>query len=104
MTTFPTALHHRLRDLAQRAPDAPALVSSSAPAVRLSRGELERRAAQLAARLRAQGVGPEVPVGVCMERSCELFVALLAVLKAGGVFVPLDPPHPAQRLHSVRRA
>ncbi|MBW5809052.1 amino acid adenylation domain-containing protein, partial [Burkholderia sp. COPS] len=52
---------------------------------------------------RAAGVGAEVRVGVCVERSCELFVALLAVLKAGGVFVPLDPRHPAARLDWIVR-
>ena len=49
------------------------------------------------------GRDAEVRVGVCVERSCELFVALLAVLKAGGVFVPLDPRHPAARLDWVAK-
>ncbi|WP_175688127.1 non-ribosomal peptide synthetase [Burkholderia anthina] len=98
MTSFPTALHHRIRELARIAPDAPALAATFQNDLRLSRGALDARAAQLARRLRAAGVGAEVRVGVCVERSCELFVALLAVLKAGGVFVPLDPRHPAARL------
>ncbi|KVK99399.1 non-ribosomal peptide synthetase [Burkholderia territorii] len=98
MTSFPTALHHRIRELARRAPDAPALAAPFQSDLRLSRGALDARASHLARQLRAAGVGAEVRVGVCVERSCELFVALLAVLKAGGVFVPLDPRHPAARL------
>ncbi|HEF4732952.1 non-ribosomal peptide synthetase [Burkholderia multivorans] len=98
MTSFPTALHHRIRELAQQAPDAPALAAPFQNDLRLSRGALDACASRLAQQLRAAGVGAEVRVGVCVERSCELFVALLAVLKAGGVFVPLDPRHPAARL------
>jgi amino acid adenylation domain-containing protein len=64
----------------------------------LSYAEFNARANRLAHHLRALGVRPEVPVGVCMERSVELAVALLAVLKAGGAFVPLDPELPAARL------
>ncbi|MGU7769219.1 amino acid adenylation domain-containing protein [Burkholderia sp. MR1-5-21] len=103
MTSFPTALHHRIRELARRAPDAPALDVSFPNEHRLSRGALDLHASRLARRLRAAGVGAEVRVGVCVERSCELFVALLAVLKAGGVFVPLDPRHPAARLDWIVR-
>ncbi|KVX89566.1 non-ribosomal peptide synthetase [Burkholderia ubonensis] len=103
MTSFPTALHHRIRELARRAPDAPALTVSFPTEIRLTRGALDARASLLARRLRAAGVGAEVRVGVCVERSCELFVALLAVLKAGGVFVPLDPRHPAARLDWIVR-
>ena len=60
--------------------------------------ELDRRANQLAHRLVALGVGPEVPVGVMMERSLDLIVALLGVLKAGGAYVPMDPSYPPDRL------
>ena len=60
--------------------------------------ELEERANQLAHRLVALGVGPEVPVGVMMERSLDLIVALLGVLKAGGAYVPMDPSYPPDRL------
>jgi len=59
---------------------------------------VDKRANQLAHRLIALGVGPEVPVGVMMERSMELVVALLGVLKAGGAYVPMDPSYPADRL------
>lgn len=103
MTSFPTALHHRIRELARRAPDAPALAAPFQSDLRLSRGALDARASHLARQLRAAGVGAEVRVGVCVERSCELFVALLAVLKSGGVFVPLDPRHPAARLDWIVR-
>ena len=64
----------------------------------LSYGELDKRANQLAHHLIALGVGPEVPVGVMMERSLDLIVALLGVLKAGGAFVPMDPSYPPDRL------
>lgn len=60
--------------------------------------QLNRRANQLAHRLRELGVGPEVMVGVALERSPELVVGLLAVLKAGGAYVPLDPEYPQERL------
>ena len=66
--------------------------------VTLSYGELDERANQLAHRLVALGVGPEVPVGVMMERSLDLAVALLGVLKAGGAYVPMDPSYPLDRL------
>ncbi|MCA8153894.1 non-ribosomal peptide synthetase [Burkholderia contaminans] len=98
MTSFPTALHHRIRKLARIAPGAPAIAVPFQNDLRLTRGALDARASRLARQLRAAGVGAEVRVGVCVERSGELFVALLAVLKAGGVFVPLDPRHPAARL------
>ena len=64
----------------------------------LSYEELDKRANQLAHRLVALGVGPEVPVGVMMERSLDMFVALLGVLKAGGAYVPMDPSYPPDRL------
>src|SRR5262249_39253113 len=64
----------------------------------LSYGELEVRANQLAHHLRALGVGAERVVGVCLERSLELVVALIAILKAGGGYLPLDPGYPRERL------
>ncbi len=64
----------------------------------VSYAELNARANRLAHHLRALGVGPETHVGLCLERSIDLVVALLAILKAGGAFVPLDPTYPAERL------
>ena len=64
----------------------------------LSYGELNRWANRLARQLRGMGVGPDVLVGVCMERSFELMAALLGILKAGGAYVPLDPEYPLERL------
>ena len=65
--------------------------------------ELDRRANRLAHHLRELGVGPEVPVGVCVQRSVEMLVAVLGVVKAGGAYLPLEPSHPADRLrHAVR--
>jgi amino acid adenylation domain-containing protein len=77
------------------APDAIALTFERAC---LSYGDLDRRANQLAHRLQALGVGPEVPVALCVERSLEMIVGLLGILKAGGAYVPLDPTYPKQRL------
>lgn len=64
----------------------------------LSYEQLNRRANRLARHLRRRGVGPDVLVGVCVERCMELTQVLLAVLKAGGAFVPLDPSYPGERL------
>jgi amino acid adenylation domain-containing protein len=63
--------------------------------------ELNRHSNQLAHHLRALGVGPEVLVGICLERSLELVVALLGVFKAGGAYLPLDPSYPKQRLQHM---
>lgn len=65
---------------------------------RLSYGELNRRANRLAHYLRNLGVGPEVVVGVCLERSIEMLIGLLGILKAGGAYLPLDPAYPKERL------
>ena len=67
----------------------------------LTYGELDERANQVAHVLRRRGVGPDVLVGVCMERSIELIVGLYSVLKAGGAYIPLDPGYPKDRLALV---
>ena len=67
----------------------------------LTYGELNVRANQLASYLRKCGVGPEVRVGIFLERSLDMLVALLGTLKAGGAYVPLDPAHPKERIRSV---
>ena len=64
----------------------------------LTYGELNQRANQLAHHLRAFGVGPDVLVGICVERSVEMVVGLLGILKAGGAYVPLEPDYPQARL------
>jgi amino acid adenylation domain-containing protein len=79
----------------ERAPDAVAVVFADQ---HLTYQELNARANQLAHYLQDRGVGAEVLVGICLERSLDLIVALLAVLKAGGAYVPLDPSYPSDRL------
>ncbi|HYH81525.1 MAG TPA: amino acid adenylation domain-containing protein, partial [Longimicrobium sp.] len=88
-------IHQLFEAQAERTPDAVALVFEDAS---LTYAELNARANRLAHHLRGHGVGPEVRVGVLMERSLEMVVSLLAVLKAGGAYVPLDPGLPAERL------
>ncbi|HEY0603676.1 MAG TPA: amino acid adenylation domain-containing protein [Herpetosiphonaceae bacterium] len=83
---------------AVRTPDAIAVVFGDQP---LTYRELDRRASQLAHYLRAHGVRPETRVGVCLDRSLHVPIALLGIAKAGGVFVPLDPSHPAERLRFI---
>jgi amino acid adenylation domain-containing protein len=80
---------------ARRAPDAVALLHGGES---VSYGALDRRAETLARHLRALGVGPEVPVGLCVERTPDLLVGVLGIWKAGGAYVPLDPAYPAERL------
>ncbi|RKH14792.1 amino acid adenylation domain-containing protein [Corallococcus sp. CA053C] len=88
-------LHGLIEAQVERTPDAVALVFEGTA---LTYRELDARANQLAHALIALGVGPEVRVGLLLERSLELVVALLATLKAGGAYVPFDPAYPAQRL------
>ncbi|MCI0396601.1 MAG: amino acid adenylation domain-containing protein [Chloroflexi bacterium] len=88
-------LHQLIEAQVARTPEATAVIYEGQ---RLSYQDLNRQANQLAHYLQKKGVRPETPVGVCLERSLEMVVALLAVLKAGGAYVPLDPDYPAERL------
>ncbi|MFF5204854.1 amino acid adenylation domain-containing protein [Streptosporangium sp. NPDC000396] len=88
-------LHGLIEDQAARTPDAVAVTFEGR---HLTYAELSERANRVAHRLRQMGVGPETLVGVYAERSAELVVALLGVLKAGAAYLPLDPEYPADRL------
>jgi len=92
----PHGLAHALFEAhARNHPEAIALVAGRTT---WRYGELDRRANQLAHALRQRGVRPEVPVGVLLERSPELVCAMLAIFKAGGVYLPLDPSYPDERI------
>lgn len=95
---YTRCVHQLFEDQVERTPENVAVVSGEE---RLTYAELNRRANQLAHYLRGLDVGPDVLVGVCMERSPEMLVALFAVLKAGGAYVPLDPTYPQQRLSLI---
>jgi len=88
-------LHELFAEQAARTPDCVAVAFEDAS---LTYRELDRRANQLARRLQASGVGPEVRVGVFLYRSLEMMTGLLGVMKAGGAYLPLDPLYPAERL------
>ncbi|HKV12834.1 MAG TPA: amino acid adenylation domain-containing protein, partial [Thermoanaerobaculia bacterium] len=88
-------LHQLFESQAARTPDAPAAFADGET---LTYRDLSARANRLARHLRRLGIGPESLCGVALERSPDLLVAILAVLKAGGAFVPLDPRAPAERL------
>ncbi|WP_244237973.1 non-ribosomal peptide synthase/polyketide synthase, partial [Corallococcus terminator] len=90
-----SSLHQLFEAQAERTPDAIALQFEGQ---QLTYGQLDARANQLAHHLRIRGVGPETLVGVCLERSLEMVVALLGVLKSGAAYVPLDPSTPTERL------
>ncbi|HEX9373573.1 MAG TPA: condensation domain-containing protein, partial [Roseiflexaceae bacterium] len=91
----PSTLPNLFAAQAARTPAATAVVFGDES---LSYGELERRANRLAHHLRGLGIGPEVVVGLCVERSPALVVGLIAILKAGGAYLPLDPAYPSERL------
>ncbi|WP_164000301.1 non-ribosomal peptide synthetase [Pyxidicoccus caerfyrddinensis] len=94
-------VHALFEAWAERTPDAVAVRAGDA---RLTYGALNRRANQLAHVLRGAGVGPDVPVALCVRRSLELAVGVLGILKAGGAYVPLDPAYPQGRLAMMLRA
>ncbi|GHO57926.1 non-ribosomal peptide synthetase/type I polyketide synthase [Ktedonobacter robiniae] len=88
-------LHQLVEEQVERTPQNLAVIFERE---QLSYDELNRQANQLARYLQTVGVGPDVPVGVCLERSLELVISLLAILKAGGAYVPFDPSYPVERL------
>ncbi|WP_373568275.1 amino acid adenylation domain-containing protein [Bradyrhizobium cajani] len=98
--TYPEQLciHELFEAQVRRAPDAVAVVCAEE---RVSYGELNARANQLAHHLIAIGVKPDQPVAICLQRSPMIVVGLLAILKAGGAYLPLDPAYPSARLRQV---
>ncbi len=91
----PATIATLVQRAALRSPSSPAIVAGD---VTLSWGELSTRANQLARHLQAKGVGPDVMVGLCMERTADLMVGMMGILAAGGAYVPLVPDQPAARL------
>ena len=96
-TDYPqdAGLHQLFEAQVERAPDAVAVVFEG---TQLTYRQLNQRANQLAHYLQTLGVGPDVLVGIFMERSAEMLVGLFGILKAGGAYVPLDPDYPRERL------
>lgn len=96
-TTYPQdlCLHMLFEQQVEQSPDAVALVFEGR---QCTYSELNMRANQLAHSLQSRGIGPDTPVGLCLERSCELVIGILGILKAGGAYVPLNPEYPKDRL------
>ena len=97
-TAAPPPVHVQFQQQAERTPDAIAL---SWGGQELTYAQLEGRANQLARHLQNLGVGPEITVGISVDRSADMIVAVLGVLKAGGAYVPLDPAYPPDRLAAM---
>jgi amino acid adenylation domain-containing protein len=89
------AVHELVEMQAEKTPNHVAVVFDGRE---LTYGEMNRRANRVAYYLRGLGVGPEIIVGICMERSIEMLVGLLGILKSGGAYLPLDPQYPKERL------
>ncbi len=94
----PATAAELFEEWARRTPNTPAVLTADAT---VSYRELNERANRLARHLRALGVGPDQPVGVSLDRSADMIVAVLAVVKAGGAYLPLVPGHPVDRLRHV---
>ncbi|HEX7735419.1 MAG TPA: amino acid adenylation domain-containing protein, partial [Ktedonobacteraceae bacterium] len=92
------SLHQWFEDQVERTPDAIALISEH---THLTYDELDRRANRLAAILHQRGIGPDILVGLCLPRTPDLLIALLAILKACAAYVPLDPNYPTERLSFI---
>ncbi|MBF9029166.1 LLM class flavin-dependent oxidoreductase [Rhodobacterales bacterium HKCCE3408] len=88
-------IHAGIAAMAQAAPDSPALEAGQTA---LTRGELDARATALAGALAERGAGPGTVVGLCLPRGADLVVAMLAILKSGAAYLPLDPDYPAERI------
>jgi amino acid adenylation domain-containing protein len=95
-----TPVHRLFEAQARRAPEALAVASGGQ---RLTYGELDRRANRLAHRLRKLGARPESVVAILLERSAELVIAVLATVKAGGAWLPIDPAYPGERIATMLR-
>ena len=100
LPSLPESIHTAFEARVKENPERVAAISANESA---TYGDLNRRANQLAAYLRKSGVGPEVVVGVFMERCMETLVAVLAISKAGGVYLPLDPELPQERISFLLR-
>ncbi len=95
-TAFSTqAVHHLIEKQVAHKPMAIAIEFEQQ---QLTYGQLNRRANQIARHLCNRGVGPGILVGLCVERSLDMFAALLGILKSGGTYIPLDPAYPRDRL------
>ncbi|HYJ85426.1 MAG TPA: condensation domain-containing protein, partial [Pyrinomonadaceae bacterium] len=90
-----TCLHQLFEAQVEKTPEAVAVVCQGKS---LTYGELNQEAEKIAYRLRRSGVGPEVLVGLCVDRSVELVIGIVGILKAGGAYLPLDPSYPKERL------
>lgn len=88
-------VHELFAEQAKRSPDAVAVQCAGA---KLTYGELNKRANELADYLSALGIGPDVPVALCVERSVEMILGIFGILKAGGAYVPIDPTYPRERI------
>ncbi len=91
-------IHQLFEEQVERTPDAVAIEFEGQS---LTYRELNRRANLLANHLRRLGVGPDIAVGLCLERSLELVIGILGILKSGGAYVPLDPSHPQERIAHI---
>src|ERR1041385_253509 len=99
-TDFPCdqTIHQLFQEQAARTPDQLAIVCGNE---RVTYSELNENANRLAHHLRRRGIGPEMRVAICVERSVEMIVALLGVLKTGAAYVPLEPNYPAERTNFI---